>query len=1155
MFTKAIKKTPEYKRLLAAVEKNQGGVALFGMPPVARAAVLCALCEDTGRQALVVSAGEAEATRFAADVETLGQSSAIFPPRDFVMHNVEGRSREYEYRRLDTLGKLVGGRADVVTASIEAVLQHTIPKTEFVSGTMTLKPSMSLPQNKLMDTLFAAGYARRSQVEGPGQFAVRGDIVDIYAPDMELPARLEYWGDEIESIHSFDLISQRREQILKKVYLSPAREVIFGRPKEAAEMLRQKLAQQKGEAKKQLQEVMKEDLEALDADVMPQGMDRYIALRYEVAGNILEYFQNPIVMIEELSAVKEEAESAMFRAKEEQVPLLEEGILSGLLIDFYDELPMFFHKIQKTSTIYAENFARSMPEVKIGETVNMTAHALPPWPGSISALLEEVRPMTHQKYFVVVLTGTKRAATALARDLEAEGVRAAVSKDASEHTPVPGMVMVSAGHTSAGWEYPDAKFAMFTSRKQDVLMNKTKKKKHKGLASLSDIKPGDFVVHQRHGIGKYVGIERLDLHGVVKDYLEVSYDKSDTLYVPVTQLDMLSRYTAPGDNERIKLSKLGGEQWIKTKARVKKATEEMAKDLIELYAKRRQAKGYAFPQDGDWQRDFETRFEYDETDDQLFTASEIKKDMERESPMDRLLAGDVGVGKTEVALRAAFKCVMGGKQCAILVPTTILAWQHYNTLLSRMEAFPVKIEMLSRFRTPKQIKETVKGLTEGTVDIVVGTHRLLQKDIKFKDLGLLIVDEEQRFGVKHKEKLKETFLSVDTLTLSATPIPRTLNMAMSGIRDLSSIEAPPTERQPVETYVMEYDVNILASAIKKELARSGQVYYLHNRVDTIEVTAQKLKNMVPTANIAVAHGRMSEEELSRVWQGLLDAEVDILVCTTLIETGVDVRNVNTLIIENADRMGLAQLYQIRGRVGRSSRKAYAYFTFHRNKVLSDIASKRLSAIREFTSFGSGFRIAMRDLQIRGAGNLLGQSQSGHMEAVGYDLYVKMLNQAVAAAKGEKPATDKTESIIDITVDAYISEKYVPTPAARIEAYKRIAAIQTEEDAEDVLEELKDRYGPVADAAKGLVDISLLRMVCAELGIYEVTQKKDTIVLYSDKMTKETIRPILRAGKLKALFNAAPKPYLAVDIIGNQRPLDVLKETVVLIKEAQEETST
>ncbi len=1155
MFAKVIKNTPEYKRLLAAVEKKQDGVALFGMPPVARAAVLCALCEDTGRQALVVSAGEAEATRFAADVATLGQSSAIYPPRDFVMHNVEGRSREYEYRRLDTLGKLVGGRADVVTASIEAVLQHTIPKAEFLAGTMTLKPGTSLPQNKLMDALFAAGYTRRSQVEGPGQFSVRGDIVDIYAPDMEFPARLEYWGDEIESIHSFDLISQRREQMLKKVYLSPAREVIFGRPKEAAEILRQKLAQQKGEAKKQLQEVMKEDLAALDADVMPQGMDRYISLRYEVPGNILEYFQNPIVMIEELSAVKEEAESAMFRAREEQTALLEEGILSGLLVEFYDELSMFLSKIQKTSAIYAENFACSMSEVKIGETVNMTAHALPPWPGSISALLEEVRPMTHQKYFVVVLTGTKRAAAALARDLEAEGVRAVVSKDVSEHTPVPGTVVVSAGHTSAGWEYPGAKFAMFTSRKQDVLTNKTKKKKHKGLASLSDIKPGDFVVHQRHGIGKYVGIERLDLHGVVKDYLEVSYDKSDTLYVPVTQLDMLSRYTAPGDNERIKLSKLGGEQWTKTKARVKKATEEMAKDLIELYAKRRQAVGYAFPKDGDWQRDFETRFEYDETDDQLYTALEIKKDMERSSPMDRLLAGDVGVGKTEVALRAAFKCVMGGKQCAILVPTTILAWQHYNTLISRMEAFPVKIGMLSRFRTPKQIKETVKGLTEGTVDIVVGTHRLLQKDIKFKDLGLLIVDEEQRFGVKHKEKLKETFLSVDTLTLSATPIPRTLNMAMSGIRDLSSIEAPPTERQPVETYVMEYDVNILASAIKKELARSGQVYYLHNRVDTIEVTAQKLKNMVPTANIAVAHGRMSEEELSRVWQGLLDAEVDILVCTTLIETGVDVRNVNTLIIENADRMGLAQLYQIRGRVGRSSRKAYAYFTFHRNKVLSDIASKRLSAIREFTSFGSGFRIAMRDLQIRGAGNLLGQSQSGHMEAVGYDLYVKMLNQAVATAKGEKPATDKTESIIDITVDAYISEKYVPTPAARIEAYKRIAAIQTEEDAEDVLEELKDRYGPVADAAKGLVDISLLRMVCAELGIYEVTQKKDTIVLYSDKMTKETIRPILRAGKLKALFNAAPKPYLAVDIIGNQRPLDVLKEAVELIKEAQEEVDT
>lgn len=1152
MLTKAIKATSEYRRLLTAISGASGrATALFGLPPVARVAVACALCEDTGRPALIITSGEAEATRFAADAATLALPAAVFPARDFVLRNIEGQSREYEYRRLEVLGGLAGGRVRLVAAPVEAVLQRTLPRADFAAGTLTLKPGMALPLAKLLETLGHAGYARRSQVEGPGQFSVRGGIVDIYAPDMESPARLEYWGDEIDSIHAFDLVSQRRDAALKKIYLSPAREVLFGEPAEAAALLRAELKKQKPAAREKLAPIIEADSKALEAGVMPEGMDKYLALRYEKPGSILDYLDAPILFFDEPSAIRDEAASAAFRFAEEQKGLYEEGVLAPGLEGFYAEMPDLLHEGQQRGAIFCENFARSIPDIQLAETISLPAHGLPPWPGDVAGLTEELRPLTTQGYFCAVLAGTPRAAAALVRDLTDAGFSVTAPKGKDDPEPTPGTVAVLPGRLSARADYPAARFALLTSRRDDAPVKKQVKKKNKGLSSLSDIKPGDYVVHQNHGIGLYAGIQRLDLHGVVKDYLKISYDKADTLYVPVTQLDLLSRYTAPGDGERVKLARLGGGEWAKAKSRVRSATREMAQDLIELYAKREEAEGFSFPGDDNWQRDFETRFEYEETPDQLVAAKEIKKDMERPHPMDRLLSGDVGVGKTEVALRAAFKCVMGGRQCAILVPTTILAWQHYNTMISRMEAFPVKAEMLSRFRTPKQTREALKGLAAGTVDIVVGTHRLLQKDVKFKQLGLVVVDEEQRFGVRHKEKLKENFLGVDMLTLSATPIPRTLNMAMTGIRDMSSIEDPPTERQPVETYVMEYDQPVILSAIKKELARAGQVYYLHNRVDSIDRVAGRLRELLPEANVAVAHGKMDEETLSRTWQGLLDAEIDILVCTTLIETGVDVRNVNTLIIEDADRMGLAQLYQIRGRVGRSGRKAYAYFTFHRDKVLTDVAAKRLSAIREFTSFGSGFRIAMRDLQIRGAGNLLGQSQSGHMEAVGYDLYVKMLHQAVSLAKGEAPPPDKSETLIDITVDAYIPERYIPDAEGRIEAYKKIAAIDSDEDAAEVLDELADRYGTPGDAVRGLIDISHLRLSAAQLGIYEVNQQKDTLLLYTDKLDLPSLRPALRELSKKVLVNNSAKPYLAVKLDAGERPLDLLKKTIEALQMAVE----
>ena len=1143
--------TTEYKKLRNALS-GKGACALFGLPAIGRAAVYAALARSMDKTLCIVTPGEAEATRFAADLNTFGIPTAVFPMRDYVLRPLESASHEYEYRRLAVLGDLVGGRLRAVCVSHEAMTQHTVPRADFCENTRTLHPGDAIGREELLNLLFGAGYTRRAQVDGPGQFSVRGDIVDLYAPDMKAPVRLEFWGDEIDTIHSFDLTTQRRDEAVEKVYVSPAREVLFGAPETAAEALRAHLAKQRGRKKTAMQAVMAPDLDLLDGGVLPVAMDKYLAVRYPDPATLLDYFDDPLLILEEPASLREAERAANFRRGEEWKGLLEDGILSAGLDGLYADAGWLWQQTGRYRTLCAENFARSMPDLPLKEMLNTPAHALPAWGGEVAALVEDVQPLCEQGYAVTLYAGTERAVAGLARDLREKGLKVTTDPDVP---PADGQIRLLQGHLSAGCELPFARCAILTGRAfADSGAAKRKAKRNKdALNSLTEISVGDFVVHQNHGIGRYAGIQRMEVQGVTKDYLRIEYDKKDVLYVPVTQLDLLSRYTAPGDSDNVKLSRLGGGEWAKTRKRVKAATEAMAKELIELYARRKQAKGYAFPPDDTWQNDFEQRFAYEETADQLNSAADIKHDMEQVWPMDRLLCGDVGVGKTEVALRAAFKCVMGGKQCAILAPTTILAWQHFNTALSRMEAFPIRIGLLSRYRTAKEQKETLRGLKDGTVDIVVGTHRLLSDDVKFKDLGLVIIDEEQRFGVKHKEKLKEAFIGVDMLTLSATPIPRTLNMALSGIRDMSTIEQPPFERRPVETYVLEYDEGIIAEALRRELGRGGQVYYLYNRVDTIEQCAARVEQMAPGARVGIAHGKMTEEQISTVWQQLLNAEIDVLVCTTLIETGVDVRNCNTLIIENADRMGLSQLYQIRGRVGRSARKAYAYFTFQRDKVLTEIASKRLSAIREFTSFGSGFRIAMRDLQIRGAGSLLGHSQHGHMEAVGYELYVKMLGQAIATARGETPPPDKSDCLVDIAVDAFLPEGYIPDAAGRIEAYKRIAAIETAADAEDVIDELIDRYGDPPRSVQGLVDVSLVRVTAARAGIVEIVQKGANLILYTDVVGPQQLGALMEKFPTRVLYNAVGRPYVSVRVNTGEDPLVILRDAVATLPGAAQPT--
>lgn len=1145
MFDSLFTATAEYRRLTHALS-GKGACALFGLPGAGRAQVYAALCRSMGKPLCIVTPGEAEATRFAADLNTLGIAAAVFPARDYVLRPIEGASREYEYRRLAVLGSLVGGRLSAVCVPVEALSQYTVPREDFCAGTRTIRPGDTLPRQELLDLLFRAGYARRAQVDGPGQFSVRGDIVDLYAPDMAAPVRMEFWGDEVDSLNTFDLSTQRREDPVEKLYVSPAREVLLGSPAGAAELLRGFLAKQRGRKKTALAGCMAADLDLLDGGALPVNLDKYLAVRYPRPATILDYFEDPILVAEEPASLREADRAAAYRRDEELKGLLEDGVLCAGLDGLYADAGYLWTRTGRYRTVCAENFARSMPDQPLKDVINAPAHTLPAWNGEVASLLDDLKPLCDGGYTVTLLAGTERAAAGLCRDLWDKGLT--VTSDAAAPA-APGLVQVLPGHLSAGCQFPFARYAVLTGRalgESGTARQKKRQKAKDALNSLTEITPGDLVVHQNHGIGRYAGIQRMAVQGVTKDYLRIEYDKKDVLYVPVTQLDLLSRYTAPGDSDNVKLSRLGGGEWTRTRRKVKAATEAMAKELIELYARRKQAAGYAFPPDDTWQGDFEQRFPYEETPDQLTCAAEIKHDMEQPWPMDRLLCGDVGVGKTEVALRAAFKCVMGGKQCAILAPTTILAWQHFNTATARMEAFPIRIGLLSRYRSAREQKETIRGLKDGTVDIVVGTHRLLSDDVKFRDLGLVIIDEEQRFGVKHKEKLKENFIGVDMLTLSATPIPRTLNMALSGIRDMSTIEQPPFERQPIETYVLEYDEGIVAEAIRRELGRGGQVYYLHNRVETIEQCAARVGKLVPGARIGIAHGKMTEEQISSVWQQLLDNEIDVLVCTTLIETGVDVRNCNTLIIENADRMGLSQLYQIRGRVGRSNRKAYAYFTFQRDKVLTEVAAKRLSAIREFTSFGSGFRIAMRDLQIRGAGSLLGHSQHGHMEAVGYELYVKMLNQAIAAAKGEAPPPDKSDCLVDITVDAYLPEEYIPDAPGRIEAYKRIAAITNREDAGDVLDELIDRYGDPPRSVQGLVDISLVRVTAARAGVEEIVQKGENLILYSNVIGPRQLGALMDAMPHRVLYNAVARPYISLHVLRGEDPLTILRDAVALL---------
>ena len=1150
---KGLAQLAAYRGVCEDIAARRTPIQLVGLAHIHKALFAASLTTSLKKRAVVLAGDEAEANRLTEDLKALGLRVLYLPARELSLRHIEAAGREYEQMRLGTLAAMAEGGYDMVVACADAAMQYTIPPDTLLERTLEIVCGAQLPVEDLPAALSAAGYERCAQIEGVGQFAVRGGIVDVYPASCPAPIRMELWGDTVDTLGYFDLITQRRTEQLDAIAIPPAAEIMYDDAAALAAEIDALAASLRTKNAAEVRENLRRDVDRLRGGVRPGSVDKYLPLIYKEKANLFTYMRDALLFVSEPAKVKERVRTYLWQIEQDETALLEENLLCRALADYAPDWDDMLAEMAKRPTVLMDNFSRGGIGLSLARMYTVDARQLPVWSGRVELLVEDLRALLGQKMACVVLAGSEeKAAETLAEDLRKAGLPALYAKAPEE--PLRGQVLVMAGGISAGMELPEARLAILTHGRavRPVRRNRVRSKE-RGLEihSLSELQIGDYVVHVTHGIGIYQGVHQMTMQGVVKDYIKLEYAKGDLLYVPVTQLDLVSKYIGTKEDVQLKLHRLGGQEWQKAKSRVKSAVKDIAKGLVALYAKRMASPGYAFGPDEEWQYDFERHFEYEETEDQLRCIDEIKSDMERPIPMDRLLCGDVGFGKTEVALRAAFKCVSQSKQCAILVPTTILAFQHYNTILKRFEGFPVKVEMLSRFRTPKQQADIIRRVKSGEVDIVVGTHRLLSQDVSFRDLGLFIVDEEQRFGVSQKERIKEMTPNVDVLTLSATPIPRTLNMAMSGIRDMSVIEEAPMDRRPVQTYVLEQDNGVIADAIRRELRRDGQVYYLHNRVDNIEQTAAALHNRIPEARITVAHGKMSEDELSEIWRQVLEHEVDILVCTTIIETGVDIPNVNTLIIENADRYGLSQLHQLRGRVGRSSRRAYAYLTFTRGKQLTDIAQKRLETMRDFTEFGAGFKIAMRDMEIRGAGNLLGAQQHGHMESVGYDMYLKLLADAVNEEKGVT-AAESVECLVDLPITAHIPDSYIGDNAQRLEIYRRIADIRTVEDSMDVFDELIDRFGEPPAAVQGLVDVALLRNMAAGLGIREVRQQMDSVLLYCDKLDLRLGAGLTAALKGRVLISAGSKPYFAVKIdrTGGKDGLDTLREaleTAVAIK--------
>ena len=1154
-----LKSIPEYTALVQALQQQQTA-AVTGVGQINRSHLIAGLQKDLSRPLVLICQDDIAARRLQEELKAFsGLAAPILPSRELTLYDSAVVSRSWEQKRLRQLYDLSLCRTPVQILTWESLSQRTMPPSVLQQAAFTLEVGREYVPEDLLTRLLQAGYSRCAMVEGPGQFAIRGGILDIYSPAADRPFRCEFFGDELDTMGYFEPDTQRRTENVDLVTILPVGETqprlhpagLSGLCGDITALL-QKQRRRKN-PNEDLIKTLEKDLHKYENDLNNPASDRYMAFIYPEMATAMDYLpQGAVLILCDQGNLHRAARSRTDEMGLQLDSLLHGGMVAGELCDYVCQWEDFCEKLAGRTLVYMDAFGGSTypEENRPKQLLPFTAKQLPSYGGSLDTAVSDLSHYQKQEYRCLVLCGSRRRAELLQEMLGSKNISAFLCIPLTT-LPKEGQILLSEGSLPFGMEYPTAKLAVLT---EGQLMAKTapkvKAKKsatnRQKLNSFTDLSPGDLVVHESYGIGRFVAMEQIKVDGAVKDYVKIAYHGSDTLFVPATQLDMVSKYIGNGGEDgNVKLNKIGTDAWQKTKTKARKAAKDMAGELIKLYAERKRQEGFAFAADSPWQQEFEDNFPYPETDDQLRCIAEIKGDMESPTPMDRLLCGDVGFGKTEVALRAVMKAVMDSKQVAILVPTTVLAQQHYQTAVSRFRGFPVNIDVLSRFRSAAEQNRTVQNLRSGTVDLIIGTHKLLQKTIEFKDLGLLIVDEEQRFGVSHKERLKEISKGVDVLTLSATPIPRTLNMALSGIRDMSTLEAPPADRYPVQTYVIEHNNAIIDDAIRREVERGGQVYYLHNRTETIDQCASALQRRIPGLKVAVAHGKMGEEALGDVMHAMADGEIQVLVCTTIIETGLDIPNANTLIIENADRFGLSQLHQLRGRVGRSTRHAYAYFTYRPDKQLTEIAEKRLSAIRDFAEFGSGFKIAMRDLEIRGAGNLLGAEQSGHMMSVGYDMYLKLLDEAVLEERGEKPK--EPDCTADLNVTANVSQDYVSRGEERMDLYRRMAAIRSQADADDLLDEIIDRYGDPPKGVINLIDIALLRAEARQCGIKDIRQKAGDVMLTLHTLNFEGVSAICADPdyKNRLFFVASAKvPTLRLKLHGSA---DSLKQTKVLIQ--------
>ena len=1153
-----LKTMPEYAALLQSITRNESA-AVTGLGQINRSHLIAGLRQDTGRPLVLICQDDMAAKRLQAELAAfLGQTAPALPSRELTLYDSAVVSRAWEQKRLRQLYDLSTGVTSLQIFSWEALSLRTMPKHILLGSAFTLECGKEYPLDGIIARLSSAGYSRCSMVEGPGQFAIRGGIMDIYSPAADQPVRVEFFGDELDTMGYFDPETQRRTENIDSLTVLPVGETqprlhlagIEGLCADLKNMIaRQRRRKNPNE---DLIKTLEKDLHKYENGINNPASDRYMALIYPEMATAMDYIPaEAIVVVCDQGNLHRTARARCDEMGLQLDSLLQGGLVAGELCDYVCQWEDFCGELSGRTVIYMDAFGGSSypEENRPKQLLPMTAKQLPSYGGSLDTAATDLAHYQKMEFRSLVLCGSRRRAEMLQEMLSARNLSAFLCIPLTT-LPHEGQILLAEGTLPYGMEYPNAKLAVLT---EGQLIAKTEPKRRvkksatnrQKLNSFTDLTPGDLVVHENYGIGRFVAMEQIKIDGAVKDYVKIAYQGSDTLFVPATQLDMVSKYIGGGgEDANVKLNKIGSDAWQKTKTKARKAAKDMAAELIQLYAARKRQEGFAFAADSPWQQEFEDNFPYPETDDQLRCIAEIKGDMESPTPMDRLLCGDVGFGKTEVALRAVMKAVMDSKQVAILVPTTVLAQQHYQTAVSRFRGFPVNIDVLSRFRTAAEQSRTLQNLRAGTVDLVIGTHKLLQKTVQFKDLGLLIVDEEQRFGVSHKERLKEISKGVDVLTLSATPIPRTLNMALSGIRDMSTIEQPPSDRYPVQTYVIEHNNAIVDDAIRREVERGGQVYYLHNRVETIDQCASALKRRIPGLSVAVAHGKMGEEALGDVMQSMADGEIQVLVCTTIIETGLDIPNANTLIIENADRFGLSQLHQLRGRVGRSTRHAYAYFTYKPDKALTEIAEKRLSAVRDFAEFGSGFKIAMRDLEIRGAGNLLGSEQSGHMASVGYDMYLKLLDEAVLEERGEKPK--EPECTADLNVTANVDKDYVARGEERMDLYRRMAAIRTQEDADDLLDEIIDRYGEPPRGVLNLIDIALLRAEARLCHIQDIRQKAGEILFAMSDLQFEAVSAICADPDYKNRLFFMPNAKLPTLRLKLHNSADSLKQAKAFI---------